>query len=177
MPRLVLAVLMTTAAFLQVAVLPRLAMLLVRPNLVLILVVLWTAHRGGREGAMWAFGAGVLLDALTLAPLGSHALALLAVVPIGVACRRSRFSLGLLLPMVGVLVGSLVYDAVLLVLQGETLAGLGLALTRVSLLSGLLSLALAPPLALVTTRLNRWLTRQEESVGRPRATRVAGRRR
>lgn len=170
-----LGALLVAAIFLQAAVLPRLTLVQVRPNLVLVLVLLWTTMRGGREGALWAFGAGLLLDALTLAPYGSHALALLAVVPIGVACRHSRFSLGLLLPMAGALVATLAHDGVLLVLQGESATGLVQMLSRLSLLSGLLNLALTPLLALVLLQLHHWLRRQEEAFGHPRVARVTGR--
>jgi rod shape-determining protein MreD len=177
MPRLILAVIVAGAILAQASLLPRLTMLAVRPNLVLVLVLLWTIARGGREGAMLAFGAGLLLDVVTLSGLGTHALALLAVVPLGVACRTSSFSLGLLLPMLAAVAATLLHDAVLLLLQGTPVTVVTQSLVRLSLLGGILNLAMLPLLSIITSWLSRWVALQEETAGRPRAMRALSRRR
>ena len=167
MPRFLLAAAIVCAALLQAAVLPQLTPLQVRPNLVLVLVLLWTVARGLREGAIWAFGAGLFLDLVKLGPLGAHALALLGVAAIGALSRLAGFQLGLLQPMLAALAPPLAPAAVLLVAGG---AGSGLAgtLLRLSLLGGLFNLVTVPAVALLTDRLHRWVVHEEESFGRPR---------
>jgi rod shape-determining protein MreD len=172
-PRLLFALALVAAVSLQAAILPRIALLQVHPNLLLVLILLWTHARGPRESALWAFGAGLLLDLLTLAPLGSHALALLGVVVAGAISRTPRFRLGLLLPMLTALGATFVHDALLLLVQGT--GGLLPTLLRLSLPAGLLNLVTLPPLHLLTDWLNRWILLQEETFGRPQPPRAGGR--
>jgi rod shape-determining protein MreD len=174
-PRPLLALTIAAAALLQAAVLPDLTLLQVRPNLVLVLVLLWTIARGTREGALWAFGAGLFLDLLTLAPLGLHALALLSVAGVAALCRTPRFRLGLLLPMAAALAATVLHDAVLLVAQGGDLGRLLPSLLRLSLLTGLLDLVAVPISYLYVAWLNRWVVRLEETIGRPQPPRGPGR--
>jgi rod shape-determining protein MreD len=173
-PRFVLGLAIAVAALVQAAVLPDLILVQVRPNLVLVLVLLWTITRGAREGALWAFGAGLFLDLLTLAPLGVHALALLSVVGVSALARSRRFSLGLLLPMAAALAATLVHDGVLLALQGSDLATIVASLLRLSLLTGMLNLMIVPVIFFFTAWLARWVAQMEETFGRPRP-RPAGR--
>lgn len=166
MPRLLLALAILLAALLQAAVLPQLILLQARPNLVLVLILLWTIARGAREGALWAFGAGLFLDLITLAPLGSHALALLGVTVVGAFNRTPRFRIGLLLPMLAALGATFVHDAILLLLGGAGLSTVT-TLLRLSLLTSLINLATVPVMSLLTERLHRWVALQEETLGRP----------
>lgn len=175
MPRLCLVMLLLAAAWLQTASWPIVTRLHTQPNLLLVLIMLWTIARGAREGAVWAFGGGLLLDLVTLAPLGSHGLALLSVVGIGHLGRSPRWNIGLLPTMGTALVATLVHDTVLLILQGASL-NLAPSLLRVSLLTGLLNLAATPLLSLLTTWLNGWLLEITERAGRPQPPRPANRR-
>ena len=47
-----------------------------RPDLILIIVIIWAALRGVEEGVVWAFIGGLLLDLLSGGPLGLYPLAL-----------------------------------------------------------------------------------------------------
>jgi rod shape-determining protein MreD len=78
--RVVIAALILLFALSQGPIVQALFPLDVTPNLVLVLVVLWAGYHGVREGLLWAFAAGLLLDLLLFAPLGAHALALMGVV-------------------------------------------------------------------------------------------------
>ena len=49
-----------------------------QPNLVLLMVVLWSLVRGVDEGLMWAFVGGLIVDILSGGPLAGSAIALLA---------------------------------------------------------------------------------------------------
>ena len=50
------------------------------PDVTLVIILVWSAVRGVRDGLIWAFLVGILLDTLALDPLGGNALALLPVV-------------------------------------------------------------------------------------------------
>ena len=77
MTRPVFGVLLTLAALLQTALLPRWQILAVTPGLVLVLILGWSAYRGLPETLAWVLVAGLLLDILGLDTLGANALALL----------------------------------------------------------------------------------------------------
>ena len=108
-----LAMLQTTAG-------ARVALFGIKPNLVLLLVLLWTLLRGRREALIVAFTGGFWLDFLTLATMGVSSLALvLSSFIIGIG-RRAVQPTQILVPVgVGVL-GSLVYATVFWV--GQTAA-------------------------------------------------------
>ena len=168
MPRLLLAGLLFLAILFQSILLPEVTTLQVRPNIVLILILLWTAARGPREGALWAFGVGIAMDLIVLAPLGAHALALLGVVVVGWVGRAPRFRLQLVPPMLAALAATLIHDALLLLAQGIT-TGLPLILLNFSLLAGLLNLVVTPLVMLPASLLQQWLQEQEATFGRPQA--------
>ncbi len=48
-----------------------------RPDLVLLVVLVWASVRGVAEGAVWAFIGGLMVDLLSGGPLGATVLALL----------------------------------------------------------------------------------------------------
>lgn len=91
-------------------------MLGAQPNLVLLVVVLWSLVRGVDEGLMWAFVGGLIVDILSGGPLAGTAIALLA------AAYLAGQSLGLQ-------VGSQVVRAMFLTALGT--AGFHLALLLV----------------------------------------------
>jgi rod shape-determining protein MreD len=98
----------------QAALVPRLLGL--TPNLLLLLTVCQALIAGPANAARWAFYAGLGLDLCADTALGTHALALLAAVLIA-APTLARFSRGnWLLPLVGIVLGSLAYHAVLALL-------------------------------------------------------------
>lgn len=78
--RVLFAALLLLVALGQGPIIQALFPLDVTPNLMLVLVTLWAGYHGLREGLVWAFAAGILLDLLLFAPLGAHALAFMAVV-------------------------------------------------------------------------------------------------
>ncbi len=56
----------------------QLALLQVKPNFMLLLILVWTMMRGRREGMVVAFLGGFWLDFLSLGPLGISSVALIA---------------------------------------------------------------------------------------------------
>jgi len=86
----------------------------VRPNLVLVVVVLVTVLRGFGPGVAWAFVAGLSANLLVREPLGSIPLALLLLVVIVAAGQRVFGRMPWVYPVAAVLVGSLFADLVAL---------------------------------------------------------------
>jgi rod shape-determining protein MreD len=69
--------LLTAVALIQTTLLSRVSVLGGQPNLMLLVVLIWTVVRGVDEGLIWAFVGGLLLDLLSGGPLAAMALALL----------------------------------------------------------------------------------------------------
>lgn len=113
--RVVIAALILLFALSQGPVVQALFPLDVTPNIVVVLVVLWAGYHGVREGVIWAFAAGLLLDLLLLAPLGSHALALILVVIAIEPVRRHAFGENHAWALVAVFVAALLNDLLFLV--------------------------------------------------------------
>jgi rod shape-determining protein MreD len=109
-----LALALLALALAQAALMPRL--LGSAPNLLLLLTICQALIAGPANAARWAFYGGLALDLSADTALGVHALALLAAVLIA-APILARFSRGnWLLPLVGVVLGSLAYHVVLALL-------------------------------------------------------------
>jgi rod shape-determining protein MreD len=86
----------------------------VRPNLVLVVVVLVTVLRGFGTGIAWAFVAGLTANLLVREPLGSIPLALLLVAALVAAGERVFGRLPWIYPIGAALAGSLLADLVAL---------------------------------------------------------------
>jgi len=84
----------------------------VKPNLVLVAVVLMTTTFGFQAGILWAFVAGLTANLLIPEPLGSIPLALLAVAALVAAGDRLFGRLPWVYPVLGALIGSMVADVV-----------------------------------------------------------------
>lgn len=108
------------AALAQAAVLPSFSIFGVQPNLVLALLVAWLIVRPRREGLLLVPAAGLMVGLLDGEPLG---LAMLALAPLIVLAevRDLRLVESDLLPAVGVAaVGTLVYEAIVLLTLAMT---------------------------------------------------------
>jgi rod shape-determining protein MreD len=96
----------------------------VRPNLVLVAVVLVAVSFGFRAGILWAFVAGLTANLLGPQPLGTISLALLMVVAPVEGGRRLFGRLVWVYPIIATFAASAFYDAAtitLLELMGEPL--------------------------------------------------------
>jgi rod shape-determining protein MreD len=90
----------------------------VRPNLVLIVVVLVTVLRGFGPGIAWAFVAGLSANLLVREPLGSIPLGLLLLVALVAAGERVFGRMPWVYPVAAVFIGSLFADVVALGVLG-----------------------------------------------------------
>ena len=89
--RVVIAALILLFALSQEPIIQALFPLDVTPNLVLVIVVLWAGYHGTREGLLWAFAVGLLLELLRCAPVGPAGWHRIAT-NIAAACRWDRAS-------------------------------------------------------------------------------------
>lgn len=155
--------LLTSVALVQTVLLSRVNLWGARPDLMLLVVLVWAVVRGVDEGLVWGFVGGLILDLFSGGPLGATVLALLSVVLLagqpwgqGLSSPVAR----LLLPA---LIGVIVYHLVLLFVLGWTghAVDWAFALLRVAGPSALLNTLLAPfvqqPLA--------WLERRTRPEG------------
>lgn len=113
--RVLFAALLLIVALGQGPIIQSLFPLDVTPNLMLVLITLWAGYHGLKEGMAWAFAAGVLLDLLLFAPLGTHALAFMVVVLAIEPVRSVAFSDNHAWALVVVFVAALLSDFVFLV--------------------------------------------------------------
>jgi len=159
MARLCFAVILLAALVLQALVYPQLLTIRVFPNLVLVLLLCWSALRGLGEGAIWAVGAGLLFDAIALDPLGTNGLAFLAVVLLGMWAGRRFFQASIFMPIPIAIVATIVYAVIVLIIRagngsGIPISALGPLLLLQALLNSLSVLLVYP----VTRQLNKWVT-------------------
>ena len=161
-PRTIFAIVLASATLAQATLLPMASGIGFTPDLTLVLLLLWSAVREPREGLVWAFATGLLLDLLVLAPLGSNALTLLPVVVVGWFSRSRFFQSGLFFPLVMALVATIGHDLMLLALA-PLFGGSGSALgaLRLSVLGALLNMVIVPPCYVLIQLLDRWIGRIE----------------
>lgn len=115
------------ASILQATILGRVSFAGVKPDLVLLIVLIWTLVHGGLSGVMWAFIGGIWLDIFSGGPLGASSLGLMVAALIASTGYRTLYRYNLLVPLFAVILGTLAYS-----------------LTYLGTLQGLVMLDLAP---------------------------------
>jgi rod shape-determining protein MreD len=99
-------------AIVQSVVIPRLEIAHVRPDVMVVLVVIWALLFGGSGSLLIGFVAGLWMDVLSGGPMGGSSLALMAVALVtGIGYRRF-FRSNLLVPIASIVLGTLVYSYV-----------------------------------------------------------------
>lgn len=154
--RLGFGLLLALAVLAQATFFPALHILSIGPNLALVLILLWSATRGAPEGLIWALGAGLLLDLVSLDPLGFNALALLPAALLGGLARHRIVHSRVLQPMI-LVTGATVAHWLVAGFVGALL-GAGYALgfsLRLGLLTAAINLATVPFLFALTLILER----------------------
>lgn len=97
-------------AIVHSVVVPRLSISHVRPDVMVVLVVVWALLFGGASALVIGFVAGLWMDVLSGGPMGGSSLALMAVALVtGVGYNRF-FRTNLLVPLVSIVLGTLVYS-------------------------------------------------------------------
>lgn len=103
-------------ALLQTTLAPHLSFSGAKPQFVFLAVISWSLLRGGREGIVWAFIGGVMLDLLSGAPFGAMTLPLLLVGYLSGLGEINVFRPNSLLPGVVGLLATLLYNVMVLTL-------------------------------------------------------------
>ncbi|MFN2204193.1 MAG: rod shape-determining protein MreD [Caldilineaceae bacterium] len=104
---LILGLLQSTAA-------ARLEIRGVKPDLVLLVLVVATLVYGSRSGLIWAFVGGIVLDIFSGGPMGASSLALMAAVLIAGLGHRTLSRFNLLVPLGAIALGTAAYGLVYL---------------------------------------------------------------
>ena len=81
----------------------------VKPDLVLIIILLWTLLDGASSGIFWAFIGGIWLDIFSGGPLGASSLSLMIASMIAGFGRYYFSRNNIVVPVVAVVLGSLVF--------------------------------------------------------------------
>lgn len=97
-------------AIVHSVVVPRLAVLNVRPDVMVVLVVIWALLFGGGSALVIGFVGGLWMDVLSGGPMGGSSLALMAVALVAGIGYNRFFRTNLLVPLVSIGLGTLVYS-------------------------------------------------------------------
>jgi rod shape-determining protein MreD len=104
------------AAVLQAGLLPHLRVFGGQPDLIVILVIVWSALDTDREGLVWAFVGGLFIDLFSGVPLGISSVALLPVAFLVTLTESNFYRNNLLLTLPLAAVGAAVYHVLYLIL-------------------------------------------------------------
>jgi rod shape-determining protein MreD len=96
-------------ALLQSTVMPKITVLGVHPDLVLMAVTSWSLLRGSEEGMLWALVGGVALDLFSGAPFGIYSLSLLLIGFAAGLGPRNMLRIDILAPILVIPLSTLVY--------------------------------------------------------------------
>jgi len=145
--------LLTGIALIQTTVLSRVSVLGARPNLMLLVVLIWAMVRGLDEGAVWAFVGGLIVDLLSGGPFAGTALALVAAAYLAGQSLVEGVGSDAVRAIIMAVLGVLMYHIALLIVLSWTghPVSWGFSLTRVAgpsiVLNGLLAPVLLQPLS------------------------------
>lgn len=156
--------LLAAIGLLQTTVVCRFKVWGVFPDLPLLVVAGWGLIRGRREGLVWGFVAGIIVDLFSGAPFGAATLSLMAVGWLSGLGTVTVFR-NWLLPLLTILVATLVYDVLFLLIvriSGTQVEWLD-SLFRIVIPSALLN-ALCTPFIVGGMRLAYQRLRREEVV-------------
>jgi rod shape-determining protein MreD len=103
--------LIAAAALFQATAASRIKIYEVKPDLVLLLVIIGALVYGGRAALVWAFFGGLALDIFSGGPMGSSSLALMAAALIAGVGHRPLSRFNVFVPLVAMMAGTVVYSA------------------------------------------------------------------
>jgi len=103
-------------ALLQSTVMPRITVLDVHPDLLLMAVTSWCLLRGAQEGMLWALVGGVTTDLFSGARFGVCTLSLLIVSFLSSLGQSNIFRFDVLIPIMVIPLATLLYSGIMLAL-------------------------------------------------------------
>ncbi|MEJ7838145.1 MAG: rod shape-determining protein MreD [Thermomicrobiales bacterium] len=113
MKRFLFGLLLALAAIAQSTIVPQLNPLEVSPNFVLVLLFIWAGLRGTREGLVWAFLAGLLIDVLSVETLGVNGIALASVALLAGSAQSRMFRSSVFFSIVLVVAATFIYSLII----------------------------------------------------------------
>ncbi|MFO7634134.1 MAG: rod shape-determining protein MreD [Caldilinea sp.] len=137
-------------ALLQSTTVARFKVAGVKPELVLLMVVIGALVYGARPGVLWAFVAGIGLDLFSGGPLGASSLALMASALVAGLGHRPFSRFNVLVPLSAAALGTLVYAGVYLAIL-TILEALGMSSLQLSFVDTIRDIVL--PVMLYNTAL------------------------
>lgn len=155
--------LLVVVAILQTTVVPQLTVWGASANLPLLVVVSWSLLRGSREGIIWGFIAGLVVDLLSGAPFGAATLSMIAVGFLAGLGHATVFRAHIALPLVVIFAATVVYGLLFLLivrLSGRPVGWLD-SLFHLILPSGLVNTVLMPIIFVLLRWLNMRFGRAE----------------
>ena len=155
--------LLAIVAILQTTLLPSLAIWSVFANLPLLVVVSWGLLRGPREGALWGFLAGLMVDLLSGAPFGAATVSLIAVGFLAGLGETTVFRARIALPMIVMFLATIVYELLFLLIvriSGQGVVWLD-SIVRLVMPSAVLNAVLTPVVFLAMSWLYARFGREE----------------
>ena len=155
--------LLAVAAILQSTLVSHFRIWGVFADLPLLIVVSWGVLRGPREGLIWGFVAGLMLDLFSGAPFGAATFGLMAVGLLSGLGKSTVFRSQIALPMLTVLLATVIYDIIFLIvvwISGYPVAWLD-SLFRLVFPSAVLNTVLTPVIIVIMAWLNTRFGREE----------------
>ncbi len=155
--------LLAVVAILQSTVVSHFQVWGVFADLPLLVVVNWAILRGPREGLVWGFVAGLVLDVFSGAPFGAATFGLMAVGSLSGLGTSTVFRSQVALPMVAALLTTIIYDIIFLAvvwISGNPVSWLD-SLFRLILPSAVLNTVLTPVIMVIMRWLNARLGSRE----------------
>ncbi len=137
---------LVVVVILQATVVPHLAVWGVFADLPVLLVVSWGLLRGPREGILWGFIAGVVVDLISGAPFGAATLSLMLVGFLSGLGKNSAFTVHIVFPAVIMFLATVLYNVCFLLIvwiSGQPVIWLD-SFVRIVLPSAVLNAVLAP---------------------------------
>lgn len=147
--------LLVTVALLQTTIVPRLVVWGVHIDLPLVVVVNWSLLQGSREGMIWGFTAGLVVDLFSGAPFGAATLSMLAVGFLSGLGHATVFRARIVLYLGTVFLATVLYGLLFLLvvwISGATVIWLE-SFWRILLPSAVLNTAITPVVFIIL----RWL--------------------
>jgi rod shape-determining protein MreD len=155
--------LLVVVAVIQTSVIPHLTVWGVSFDLPLLVVVSWGLMRGAREGVVWGFVGGLVVDALSGAPMGAVTMSLMAAGGLSglgqATVVRARFLFPSAAAFLATILSTIIFLLVLEI-SGQPLPWLD-ALLRIAMPAALLNAVLMPLVFLLMSALQSWLRRDE----------------
>lgn len=121
MSQVIFGVVLFCTILAQSTFLPTINPLPVMPNVALVLVFLWASHHTVRESLFWVFVAGIVIDVLTIDPLGSHALAMVPLVLLTHPLRIRPWQFPVIAAMLLMSIVTAMYVGILMLFRDMTL--------------------------------------------------------